>query len=253
MQSSRRVWLLILAIAAVVVIVVATALVVLAVRAGRDAAAGLVRDAVSPTTSAVPRAEGTVVLVIDVSRSVEATDVSPSRLEATKAGARHFADVLNPGIHLGLVMYAGDATVLVAPTTNRDAFVGALDRLEPDDRTATGAGIFTALDLITSLRSSPNWIVLQSDGLETVPADSNAPTGAFAAAQAARDQGITIDSIALGTPYGEITVNGQTQPAPVDDDTLRGVSNVTGGEFRTADSLADLNDVYDDLAEQIAP
>src|ERR1700756_2347390 len=93
----------------------------------------------------IPRNRAVVMLVIDVSRSMAAKDVSPNRMEAAKEAAKQFADELTPGINLGLISYAGTATVLVSPTTNREATKNALDKLQFADRTATGEGIFTAL------------------------------------------------------------------------------------------------------------
>ncbi len=77
-------------------------------------------------------------LVIDVSQSMRATDVEPSRMVAAQEAAKQFADELTPGINLGLIAYAGTATVLVSPTTNREATKNALDKLQFADRTATG-------------------------------------------------------------------------------------------------------------------
>src|SRR5258705_10026236 len=96
----------------------------------------------------IPRNRAVVMLVIDVSQSMRATDVSPSRLAAAQEAAKQFAGQLTPGINLGLIAYAGTATVLVQPTTNRDATKAALDRLQFADRTATGEAIFTALQAI---------------------------------------------------------------------------------------------------------
>src|SRR6185436_12977958 len=92
----------------------------------------------------IPRNRAVVMLVIDVSQSMRATDVSPNRLAAAQEAAKQFADQLTPGINLGLIAYAGTATVLVSPTTNRDASKAAIDKLQLADRTATGEGIFTA-------------------------------------------------------------------------------------------------------------
>src|SRR5690606_14400519 len=93
----------------------------------------------------VPRNRATVVLVIDVSLSMEATDVAPTRLAAAQEAAKQFADDLTPGINLGLVAFSGTASVLVSPTTNREATKSAIDNLQLSERTATGEAIFTAM------------------------------------------------------------------------------------------------------------
>ena len=109
------------------------------------AMAGPTRDVRTPRNRAV------VMLVIDVSQSMRATDVSPSRLAAAQAAAKQFADQLTPGVNLGLISYAGTPAVLVSPTTNRDATRAALDKLQVADRTATGEAIFTALQAIATV------------------------------------------------------------------------------------------------------
>ena len=99
----------------------------------------------------IPRNRAVVMLVIDVSQSMRATDVSPNRLEATQEAAKQFVDQMTPGVNLGLISYAGNATVLVSPTTNRDASKNAIDKLQVADRTATGEAIFTALQAISTV------------------------------------------------------------------------------------------------------
>src|ERR1700716_581720 len=137
----------------------------------------------------IPRNRAVVMLVIDVSQSMRATDVSPSRLAAAQEAAKQFADELTPGINLGLIEYAGTATVLVQPTTNRDATKGALDKLQFADRTATGEGIFTALQAIATVGAviggggtpPPARLILFSDGKETMQTNPDNPKGAFTA------------------------------------------------------------------------
>ena len=146
----------------------------------------------------IPRNRAVVMLVIDVSQSMRATDVSPNRLAAAQEAAKQFADQLTPGINLGLIAYAGTATVLVSPTTNRDATKVAIDKLQLADRTATGEGIFTALQAIATVGAvigggdepPPARIVLMSDGKETVPSNPDNPKGAYTAARTAKDQGV---------------------------------------------------------------
>src|SRR2546430_1754426 len=92
----------------------------------------------------VPRNPATVVLVIDVSLSMQATDVEPTRLAAAQVAAKAFADQLTPGINLGLVSFAGTAAVLVSPTVDRDPVKRAVDGLKLSESTATGEAIFAA-------------------------------------------------------------------------------------------------------------
>jgi len=207
----------------------------------------------------IPRNRAVVMLVIDVSQSMRATDVDPNRLAAAQEAAKDFAGELTPGINLGLIAYAGTATVLVSPTTNREATKAAIGKLQLADRTATGEGIFTALQAIATVGAvigggdepPPARIVLMSDGKETVPSNPNNPKGAFTAARSARDQGVPISTISFGTPYGYVEINDQRQPVPVDDDMLRKIADLSGGTAYSASSLDELKQVYTTLQQQI--
>jgi Ca-activated chloride channel homolog len=208
----------------------------------------------------VPRNRAVVMLVIDVSESMVATDVAPSRIEAAKEAGKHFADELTAGINLGLVEFAANATMLVAPTTDRDAVKRGIDALQAQPRTATGEGIFTALQAIAAVgavmgggdgKPPPARIVLESDGKETVPSDPDEPRGAFTAARAAKDQGVQISTISFGTPYGVIDYQGEQVPVPVDDQTLQKICEITGGQAFHAGSLEELKTVYAALQDQI--
>src|ERR1700687_748340 len=217
------------------------------------AMAGPTRDVRTPRNRAV------VMLVIDVSQSMRATDVSPSRLAAAQDAATQFAGQLTPGLNLGLIAYAGTATVLVSPTTNRDATKAAIDKVQLADRTATGEGIFTALQAIATVGAvigggdtpPPARIVLMSDGKETMPSNPDNPKGAFTAARTAKDQGVPISTVSFGTPYGYVEINGQRQPVPVDDQTLKKIAALSGGTAYNASSLAELKSIFTTLQEQI--
>ncbi len=207
----------------------------------------------------VPQNRATVMLVIDVSESMVSTDVAPTRLDAAKAAGKEFADELTPGINLGLVAFGGTATLLTAPTANRAVVKQAIDSLQAEARTATGEGIFTALQAIATIDAvmgggagpPPARMVLESDGKETVPTDPDAPRGAFTAARAAKDQGVPISTISFGTPDGYIELNGERMAVPVDDETLQKITDISGGHAFHAASLAELNSVYDTLQQQI--
>ncbi|GCE38374.1 probable membrane protein [Rhodococcus wratislaviensis] len=207
----------------------------------------------------VPRNRATVILVIDVSLSMKATDVEPTRLAAAQDAAKSFADGLTPGINLGLVAFAGTASVLVSPTTNREATKVAIDNLQLSERTATGEAIFTSLQSIDTLaavlggsdQAPPARIVLLSDGKQTVPENPDDPRGGFTAARQAKDKDVPISTISFGTSYGKVEIEDERIPVPVDDPSLREIANLSGGSFFTASSLEELRDVYDTLEEQI--
>ena len=208
----------------------------------------------------IPRNRAVVMLAIDVSQSMRATDIEPSRLAAAQVAAKQFADQLTAGINLGLIAYAGTATVLVSPTTNREATKVAIDKLQLADRTATGEAIFTALQAIATVGAvigggedgpPPARIVLMSDGKETVPSNPDNPKGAFTAARTAKDQGVPISTVTFGTPYGYVEINDQRQPVPVDDETLKKIAELSDGNAYNASSLEQLKEVFTSLQDQI--
>ncbi|NBH05830.1 VWA domain-containing protein [Amycolatopsis sp. SID8362] len=207
----------------------------------------------------VPRNRATVMLVIDVSLSMEATDVAPTRLKAAQDAATQFAQNMTPGINLGLISFAGTATVLVNPTTDRNGVIKAIENLKLAQSTATGEGIFAALQSVESFSTvvggadgpPPARIVLMSDGKQTVPEDLYAARGGYTAAQAAKQAGVPISSISFGTTHGSVDIDGKAQPVSVDDESLREIARLSGGDFYKAASAEELKKVYADLGEQI--
>lgn len=211
-----------------------------------------------------PRNRATVILAIDVSLSMKATDVQPSRIAAAQSAAKNFVESLPAGINLGLVAFAGTASVLVSPTTNRGEVKTAIDNLQLSERTATGEAIFTAMQAIQTLNAvlgAANGapaarIVIESDGKQTVPQHLDDPRGAFTASRMAKQKSIPVSTISFGTTWGSVDIpdgNGSTTRVlvPVDDESLRKIANLSGGAFFTASSLADLHKAYDSLAQQI--
>lgn len=207
----------------------------------------------------VPRNRATVMLVMDVSLSMEATDVQPTRLKAAQDAATSFAQGLTPGVNLGLISFAGTATVLVAPTTERQGVTTAIRSLKLAQSTATGEGIYAALQSIESFSSvvggaqgpPPARIVLMTDGKQTVPQDEYAPRGAFTAAGTAKQKKIPVTTISFGTSYGSVDIEGKEVPVEVDDSSMREIARLSGGDFYKAASAEQLKEVYDSLGEQI--
>lgn len=207
----------------------------------------------------VPRNRATVMLVIDVSLSMEAHDVEPTRLKAAQDAARQFARGLTPGVNLGLISFAGTATVLVAPTTERQGVVTAIDNLKLAQSTATGEGIFAALQSIESFSAvvggaqgpPPARIVLMTDGKQTVPQDEYAPRGAFTAAGVAKQRDIPVTTISFGTSHGTVEIEGKEVPVEVDDASMREIARLSGGDFYKAATAGELKQVYASLGEQI--
>jgi Ca-activated chloride channel homolog len=186
--------------------------------------------------------------------------VAPSRLGAAQQAAKRFAQQLTPGVNLGLVSFAGMANLLVSPTPQHEATVNALDNLRPDNSTATGEAIFTALQSIATVAAvlngsdtapTPARIVLLSDGKENKPGDPDNPRGAYTAARAAKDQGVPISTISFGTPGGYVAINDKQVPVPVDDSMMKQIAQLSGGQAYAARNVDELNRSYAALRQQV--
>jgi Ca-activated chloride channel family protein len=196
----------------------------------------------------------TVVLTIDVSLSMAATDVSPSRIGAAEAAAKRFLAQLPANFKAGLVKFAGTASLVVAPTTDHAAVARSLHRLKLAERTATGEGIYTSLDVIkqdlgTTHKDAsghvPALIVMLSDGYRTSGRNQND------AARAARAQGVRVYTVAVGTPDGIVSAEGDTVSVPVKTQELREVSQISGGKSYVASTPNDLLNAYHAVSSQI--
>lgn len=196
----------------------------------------------------VPREEGVVVLAIDTSLSMTATDIAPSRLDAAIEGASAFVDDLPDGIEVGLVAFDGDARLLVSPTTDHASVVGAIGGLTTDERTATGEAVYTSLDAVAAAQGDgevPAAIVLLSDGVATV---GRSVTDAASAAATAE---VPVTTIAYGTPTGTVQIDGAPIAVPADTATMVQVAEATGGSSFEATSAGELRDVYADIQTTI--
>jgi Ca-activated chloride channel homolog len=206
----------------------------------------------------IPRNRAVIMLVIDVSNSMRATDVQPTRLKAAEQAASQFASQLTPGINLGLVAFAGTPYLLVPPTPQHQATLDALPKLQFGDGTATGEAIFTALHAIGAAavqggdKPPPARIVLLSDGGENRPQDPSDPhDGAYTVARFAKDQGVPISTISFGTQTGNIELDGQRINVPVQTDQMKKIAQLSGGQSYTATNLAELNKDYDAIEKEI--
>ncbi|MGL6234595.1 MAG: VWA domain-containing protein [Segniliparus sp.] len=218
--------------------------------------------------SQVAKNQATVILVLDISKSMAATDVKPSRVDAARAAAIKFVDGMAPTVQLGVVTFAGNAQPLVRPSTDHETAKKVIDQMIRPDKlekqTATGEGIYTALQQIETIAGAlggknhapPARIVLVSDGKETVPDDLNAPRGAYAAARTAKEKHIPVCTIAFGTKSGKITIDNQVDEVPVDLESLKKISDLSNSpgnscRFFPAESQADLAQIYQSLNEDI--
>lgn len=201
----------------------------------------------------VPRERATVVIAIDVSRSMRAQDVVPSRIEAVQAAAKDFVDMLPSTFNVALVSFSGTASIVAPPTLDRAAVKRAIDSLQLAPATAIGEGIYTSLDALALAPSDPNHpgqpapgaIVLLSDGYTNIGRDS------AAAAQAAKDQNVPVYTVAYGTPGGYVYEQGVRVPVPVNHAELAKIAQISGGKKYAAESLKDLRNIYQTLARSI--
>ena len=231
----------------------------------------------------VPRQEATVVMVMDTSGSMAATDVQPTRLLAARQAGAAFLDQLPAQFRVALVAFSGTAQVLAPPTTDRAAVRASLGLLRADGGTAMGDAIVRGLEVAQSVPaggSSPAPAAPAAPATSAAPAAPGSPPAAatpapeaerplaailllsdgastagavqpLAAAERARQLGIPVYTIALGTPGGTLETRGRRQPVPPDPETLTRIAEITGGQFFAAPTAADLRAVYRDIGSRI--
>jgi len=201
----------------------------------------------------VPKERATIVLALDVSRSMLATDVLPNRMEAAKTAGVEFVNMMPAGFNVALVRFAGAPAIVVPPTTDHALITGAIQGLQVAPSTATGEGIYSSLDAVALAPANPNnpddvapaAIVLLSDG------SRNTGRPAEDAAREAKRQGVPVYTIAYGTDYGYVESNGQRQPVPVNHYELEQIAKLSGGKKFSADSSDELKQVYQAIAHEV--
>ena len=201
----------------------------------------------------VPRERATVVLVLDASLSMQATDVQPTRLDAAKKAATAFVVQLPDKYNVSVVAMAGAASILVPPTTAHNTVANAINSIQLQDSTAIGEGIFTALSALQQAPKDPNnpssvapgAIVMLSDGSNTA---GRAPQQAAAAARAAK---VPVYTIAYGTENGYVDLDGKREQVPVDHLLMQRVADLSGGEYFTAVSADQLTRVYENIGSEV--
>jgi Ca-activated chloride channel family protein len=217
--------------------------------------ASLARPAASV---AEPRREGTVILAFDVSTSMAAKDLAPTRLDAAKAAARAFVAKQPSTIRLGVVAFGDSAVISQQPTDDRAQVLAAIDRLTPQGGTALGRGIVSAISAIAGKPISVDEtgqdgtaggedlgyygsaaVVLLSDGENTTDPDP------LVLAQLASTAGVRIYPIGLGSPQGTVLeVDGFQVSTKLDEATLRQIADTTDGTYYAASDTAALSKVY---------
>lgn len=193
------------------------------------------------------RERATVVMVVDTSQSMQATDVKPNRLDAAKREAQTFINGLPEGYNVALVSLNGHPAVRMPPSTDRGALGRALAALQLEDGTAVGESIDEALSAVRLAPTgdgeepAPAMIVLLSDGQNT---DGAGPDAAASRAKAAK---VPIYTIAFGTQNGFVDLDGKRETVAPDEQALTEIAKATGGKYVRADSADSLRDAYKDL------
>ncbi len=216
-------------------------------------------------TVSLPKIQGTVILVFDVSGSMAATDFQPDRLTAAKTAAVEFVQRQPPGVLIGVVAFSESGLSVLAPTNDPDAVLSAINRLKPEQGTSLGYGILAALDNIfpqtpdnpseadmpapapqTAGSYGPALMVLLTDGENTAPPDP------FDAAFAAAQRGVRIYSIGIGSPAGaNLEVDGFIVHTQLDEVTLEQISGLTGGAYFNVSSSEDFSKIYDQISPEL--
>ena len=198
------------------------------------------------------KADGRILVLFDVSLSMEANDVDPTRFAAAQESARNFVDAIDPGVEVGLVSFSGQVNVDVNPTLDRGSMNNGIDNLELAESTAIGDALSAGTKLLVNSADpnsdvAPGVMVLLSDGETTVGRLTSE------GAQEAADAGIPVYTIAFGTDSGTIVdpVSGQTVDVPVRPADLEMVAQTTGGESFVAQTGDELANAYSSIQNSL--
>ncbi|MFI6519000.1 VWA domain-containing protein [Spirillospora sp. NPDC050679] len=199
----------------------------------------------------IPRDRATVMVAVDVSLSMMAKDVTPDRFTAAKEAAKKFIRDLPGRFNVGVVSFAGNANLVAAPATDRQAAIAAVDQLVLAKRTAIGEAVFTSLQAVRSFDAQasqdppPAHIVLLSDG------DNTTGRSVAEAVDASRAAHIPVSTIAFGTPYGTVDIEGETTSVSVNKETLRTLADNTQGKSYEAADADQLSEVYANIGSSL--
>ena len=225
------------------------------------------------TAVSLPRLEGTVILAFDVSGSMAAEDMQPTRMEAAKAAAKEFVLRQPASVQVGIVAFSESGLTVQVPTNDQAKLLATINRLAPSRGTSLANGIEVALDTIAAQGQETHFysgaagstptptptptpvpkgtfkaasIVLLTDGENTVQPDP------MEAAQLAVDRGVRIHTIGIGSPAGaNLTIEGFTIHTQLDEDTLKSISQLTNGSYYNAQTEQDLLKIYQTLGTEL--
>jgi Ca-activated chloride channel family protein len=211
----------------------------------------------------LPTSHETVILAIDVSGSMKASDVEPTRLEAAQAAARAFVDEQPRSTRIGVVSFGGSAALVQPPSTNRTDILAAIDRLQLEHATAVGSGLLASLKAIFpevdfDLQKKPDLapvppgsyasaaIILLTDGQSTTGPDP------VDAARLAAERGVRVFTVGVGTAHGQIVSGeGWSMRVKLDEEPLKLIADLTRAEYFFAGTALDLRKIYESLTSRL--
>jgi Ca-activated chloride channel family protein len=220
----------------------------------------------------LPRVEGNIILAFDVSGSMAADDLKPTRMEAAKTAALEFIKHQPPSVLIGVIAFSDSGFMVQAPTTDQEAIVATINRLTPERGTSLGNGILASLNtlaaaeaeeaprLYTNLTPAPTAsptpvpegvytpavIILLTDG------ENNETPDPLEAAQVAVDRGVRIYTIGIGSAAGTtLTVEGFTVHTQLDEALLQQISQLTDGVYYNAENEEELREIYENIEPQL--
>jgi Ca-activated chloride channel homolog len=231
----------------------------------------------------LPSQHRTIILAMDISGSMRATDVQPNRLAASQAAAKAFVADQPSNVRIGVVAFAGTASVVQMPTNNREDIIAAIDRFQLQRATAIGSGIIVSLAAIfPDAGIDVSSFIYGREGARGVPLDQSrktdkpafkpVPPGSYGsaaiilltdgqrttgpssieAAQMAADRGVRVYTVGIGTPNGEtLGFEGWSMRVRLDEASLKAIANMTRGEYFYAGTATDLKKVYQSLNSRL--
>jgi Ca-activated chloride channel homolog len=238
-------------------------------------AAMLVAMSRPTATVMTPSNEGTVILTLDVSRSMTAEDLQPNRLEAAKAAAKAFVNNQPRNVRIGVVSFSNMASLVQVPTTDREQILASINRLSPQMGTAIGQGILTSLNAIFEQQGispkptptdafgnplsskapptviqpgsfAPAVIILLSDG------QNNVPPAPLSIIDQAASAGVRVYTVGVGSTDGTILrYMGRATRVFLDENTLKSIAKETQAQYFKADNESDLRTIYSTLGSQL--
>jgi Ca-activated chloride channel family protein len=217
------------------------------------------------STVNLPRVEGTVILVFDVSGSMSANDIQPTRMEAARSAALGFVDRQPSTVQVGIVAFSDGGLSVMPPTNEKADIIAAINRLSPQRGTSLASGIHSGLELISRSTGQQGELSDSAASATPVPAapavggpsgvivlltdgENNMSPDPFEAAQSASAANVRIDTIGIGSPQGvTLEINGYVVHTQLDEETLQQISRISGGTYFNARNEEDLRRIYEGI------